>query len=129
MAAYCQTEQSIKRFMLQDLEGVGPASEWDVEDMEQPYIDLCLTCEVADIADERNQIKIRTLARVFAWRKLVKAMSGDFDFKADNGDYKMSQGYEAARETLKNAERDAAFWLAAVGLSDEWQMIQNIAVF
>ena len=126
---FCHTEQSIKRFMLQDLEGVGPAAEWDVEDMEQPYIDLCLTCGVNDIADERDQIKLRTLARVFAWRKLVRAMSGDFDFKADEGDYKMSQAYKAARETLRQVERDADPWLAAVGLTDEWQVVDNIPVF
>lgn len=125
----CQNEQSVKRFMLQDLEGVGPASEWDIEDMEQPYIDLCLTCGVDDITQERDPIKIRTLARVFAWRKLVRAMSGDFDFKADEGDYKLSQGYRAVTDRLKAAERDADPWLAAVGLTDEWQVVDNIPVF
>lgn len=127
--AICQNKQAVLRFMLNDLEGVGPASEWDVEDMEQAYIDLCLTCGVDDISQEPNQIKIRYLARVFAWRKVVKAMSGDFDFKADDGDYKMSQAFDAAREVLRQAERDADPWMAAVGLTDEYQVVDNIAVF
>lgn len=129
MPVFCHNETTVKRFMLQDLEGVGPAGEWDVEDMEQPYIDLCLACGVNDIVQESSQIKIRSMARVFAWRKLVKAMSGDYDFKADEGDYRLSQAYDNARETLRVAERDADPWLAEVGLTDEFQSVVNIAVF
>lgn len=129
MATYCHGEESIKRYMLNDLEGVGPAADWQVEDLENAYIDLCLACGVDDIARETNQIKVRTLAKVFAWRKLVKALTGSFDFKADEGDYKMSQMYRAAMETLKAAERDADPWLAEIGLTDEFQSVTNVATF
>lgn len=119
--------------MLQDLEGVGPAGSWQPEDFQQEYLDLCLMCGVDDISQVSDYLKVRSLARVVAWRKLVRASSGEFDFKDDGGEYKVSQIGDRAQDVLRNAERDAMTWLPAGsgdGYADgAFQVAANVAVW
>jgi hypothetical protein len=131
--ALCYSEESIKRYMLHDLEDVGPASAWQPEDFQQEYLDLCLLCGVSDIAQAEDPIMVRSLARVVAWRKLVRAASGEYDFKDDGGEYKVSQVAGRAQDVLRNAESAAAPWLLsgnATGYSDSsFQVATNVAVW
>lgn len=115
------TEEQIKQFMLNTLEGVGPASEWNTNDFQEQLIDLLLDYEVNDIASATNIAKLRALARVHAWRKVVSATAGDFDFSADEAEYNRRVVFEHARMMLEEAERLAAEWL-----SKNWATIGSL---
>jgi hypothetical protein len=105
------TEESIKEFMLRTLEGVGPSSAWNTNDFEEQLVDLLLLYEVDDIAEATAITKLRALARVVAWQKVVAATAGDFDFSADEAEYNRRVVFEHARMMLEEAERAAAEWL------------------
>lgn len=120
--------------MLQDLEGAGPSAAWQPEDFQQEYLDLCLLCGVSDISQVTDYLKVRSLARVIAWRKLVRASAGEYDFKDDGGEYKVSQVAGQATEVLRNAEREAAIWLIPSGNGSgsgdgSFQVATNVAVW
>jgi hypothetical protein len=105
------TEDGIAQYMLNVLENAGPAAEWTSADFEEQVVDLLLDYGVTDIASATDITKLRSLARVQAWRKVVAAVSGDFDFSADEAEYNRRVVFEHARTMLEEAERAAAEWL------------------
>lgn len=138
----CMTEATLKQFMLDDLEGVGPAADWTINKLTEPYNDTLLAYGVTDVGQATDIIKLRTLARVFVWRKLSKATTGNYDFKADDGDYKRSKAHEFIAEQLLKVERDALpylpEWAGGIpgsgsntdsGASLGYQVVRNIAVW
>jgi len=62
---------------------------------------------VATIAQATDMVKLRALARVYAWRKVVGLLTALFDFAADGGEYNRSQMIVAAEKNLARAVIDA----------------------
>jgi len=63
----------------------------------------------ADSAADATDIrKLRAIAAVEAWRRVVGTLTIDFDFSADGGDFKRSQMLNHAMAALGLAEDEAA---------------------
>ena len=112
------TNDTLRHYMLDVLQSVGPAAAWSAEDMDEQLIDVLLVCGVASAADETNVRKLRGVAAYYAWDKLVTAVSGDFSFAADGGQYTRKQVYDMAKERLQAAREKAAEWLDATESGD-----------
>ena len=126
------TEEELKTYMLGVLQSVGPASEWTTDDFDEEVIDVLLQYGVTDISQATDIGKLRAIARVISWRKLMSAVSGDFDFSADGGQYSRSQVFKQAQAQLSEAERSAADYLtenaAVIGsmvFYDPYQTIES----
>jgi hypothetical protein len=58
-------------------------------------------------------VRLRSLARVYAWRKAVTQLAALFDFSADAGSYQRSNMFDAAEKNLARALMDALEYDAA----------------
>lgn len=80
------------------------------DDYNEVVNDALLMMDVDDISavsGRANIKKLRVAAQVAAWRQVVAATTGDYDFAADGGRYNRSQVNEQARAALKLAEDEA----------------------
>ncbi len=99
------TDDKIKQYMLSLLEGVGPSADWTTNNFNESVVDVLIDYGTTTVASCSDITKLRALARVHAWRKLASAVSGDFDFAADEAEYKRRVVYEHALRQLEEAER------------------------
>jgi hypothetical protein len=58
-----------------------------------------------------DMAKLRALARVYAWRAVVAAVAGDYDFTDAGSTYNRSQITQNAQDALALAEADAWAYL------------------
>jgi len=63
--------------------------------------------DIGAITGLENLRKLRTLGRVAVWRAVVGAVSGDYDFAADGGDFDRSQVWEHAKRMFDAAVSEA----------------------
>jgi hypothetical protein len=66
---------------------------------------------VSDIAQALDIAKLRCLARLAAWEKVVSDTAGDHDFSADGASFSRSQINEMARQQVAAKTTDAAQYL------------------
>jgi hypothetical protein len=106
------TETELAAFMLAELGNVAASLGWSVQTNVQPAIDEALLVygvdSIAEVSGRENIRKLRSFARVEAWRLAVNSLAADYDFKADGGDYKRSQLHDQAGKALERAQTDAA---------------------
>ncbi|HLA87370.1 MAG TPA: hypothetical protein VJL10_05085 [Anaerolineales bacterium] len=62
------------------------------------------TDDISTISGQAGILKLRTLAKVFAWQKAVGDLSTRFHFSADGGNYDRQQMFENAKKTLDSLE-------------------------
>lgn len=109
-ATYTETDLAtyIQNGVLKDLSSV---LGWTTpSDYTEAVNDALLMMDVDDISEvsgRANIMKLRVAAQVAAWRQVVAATTGDYDFAADGGRYTRSQVNEQARAALKLAEDQA----------------------
>jgi hypothetical protein len=109
------TETSLKIYMHTALGAVATALGWTVQDgnydeLVNETLLVYGTDDVTGISGQDNIRKLRTLARVEAWRAVVRETAGDYDFSADGGSYKRSQIHAQAKMALEAAQDEAALY-------------------
>jgi len=62
------------------------------------------TEDIATISGVANIMKLRALARVYAWQHVVNNFATLYDFSADGGQYSRSQMFKQAKESLELAQ-------------------------
>jgi hypothetical protein len=67
--------------------------------------------DISQITGSDNIAKLRTLARLEAWRVALASAAGDFDFEADGGRYSRGQIHTRIVDNLARAEIDALVYL------------------
>lgn len=65
------------------------------------------TQDIASISGVAAIMKIRALARVYAWQYVVSNFAALVDFSADGGQYSRSQMFKQAKESLELAQTQA----------------------
>lgn len=105
------TEDTLAQYMESVLGPVAGALAYTAPDSYKEAVNEALldygADGIASITGRENIRKLRVLARVQVWRQVVAAVSGDFDFSADEGDYSRSQVQEMALKALEIAEQEA----------------------
>ena len=79
------SEIELKGYMLNILEGVGPSSAWSMVAFDEQINDVLIDYGVSDIANATDIPKLRTIARVHAWRKLARAQRREASAHAHAG--------------------------------------------
>lgn len=69
--------------------------------------DVLVAYGVDDIADAEDIAKLRSLAKVEAWRTVISHLMTAYDFSADGASYSRSQMLAAAEKALSMAESAA----------------------
>lgn len=106
------TEESLMYFMHDALEGVGEVLGFDPPD---DYREACNEAlmvygasDVTAVSGIFNIRKLRAVARVEAWRKVMSATTGDYDFRREDGaQYSRSQINAQARQNFNQALKEA----------------------
>lgn len=107
------TEQALAAYMHDVLGAVGTSLDFSVTDGDyaEAVNDALVAYGVDDIqtvSGRANIARLRALARVEAWRLVVRNTAGDYDFQADGARYNRSQIHAQAQENLQEALNDAA---------------------
>lgn len=106
------------------------------EDFEEAVTNTLFAYGIDDIIDADDISKLRTLARIEAWRMMVEATAGLHDHSTDTGGgsgsssqyYKENQMHESAKSALAMAERDAVRLGYAIqgGVASMTAMVQAV---
>jgi hypothetical protein len=106
------TEQSLMNYMHEALSGVG-----DVLGFTPPHAyneafnEVMLVYGASDVTavtGASNIRKLRAIARVEAWRKVMAATAGDYDFRREDGaSYNRSQVHAQAHKNYLQALKEA----------------------
>lgn len=113
------TETTFKEYLHTVLGAMAAGLGWTVVggEYDEPVNETLLAYAVDDIASATDIRKLRALGRCELWRAVMAAIVGDYDFRADGGDYKRSQVYKHAAAQLAQAEMDAIVY-------DVWYAVQ-----
>jgi hypothetical protein len=98
------TELSLAEYMVTVTRSVTAALGWTSDDLLEAVNDTLTAYGASTIGSATDIAKLRTLARVEAWRTVVDGTAADIDFAADGGDYKRSQMHKQALSALERAE-------------------------
>jgi len=105
------SESMIRDYMYSTTKGVVDVINWTANDFVEPVNDLLIAYGVDTINDATDIAKLRAMAKIEAWRAMVSATSGEFDYSSDSGQtalhYKRSQLHEQAKAALTLAQGDA----------------------
>ncbi len=106
------TEEGLMNFMHESLEGVGDVLGFDPpHGYDNAFYEVMLVYGVSDVtavSGSRNIRKLRAIARVEAWRKVMSATTGDYDFKREDGaTYSRSQIHAQAEKMFKQSLKEA----------------------
>lgn len=105
-------EATLKAYMAADLGPMATMLGWTVEggDYDEIYVSTLLRLGVEDLSGLTgldNLRKVRAFASVEAWRAVIKALAGRYDFSADGASLSRSQAQVQAAESLSLAEDEA----------------------
>jgi len=103
------TETTFKEYLHIVLGAMAAGLGWTVGggDYDEVVNETLLAYAVDDIAAATDIRKLRALGRYELWRAVVAEVAGDYDYRADGGDYKRSQVHKQAMAQLARAEEDA----------------------
>lgn len=105
------TEESLKAFMLTATERIATVIKFTADKFADAVNETLVAYGTDDIAEATDVKKLRALARVEAWRAMVDATTGEFDYSADSGQtathYKRSQLHDHALKAFARAEAEA----------------------
>ncbi len=106
------TEQSLMNYMHEALSGVGDVLGFDPPHAYAEPVNEALlvygTDDIATVTGATNIRKLRAIARVEAWRKVMATTSGDYDFRREDGaQYSRSQAYAQAEGMFNQALKEA----------------------
>ena len=105
------TESTLRTYMYEHTQQTCDAVGLVAADFTESAYDALIAYGVDDITDATNIAKLRSLARVEAWRKCVLATAAKYDLSRDTGESqaydKLNQLHTNAKEQLKQAEAAA----------------------
>lgn len=101
------TESELRTYMLGVVSAVANALGWTATDFAEAVNDALSTYGVSDITEATNIAKLRSIAKVEAWRAIAGATVADFQFSADGGSYSRQQMHQQAVAALQRAEAEA----------------------
>lgn len=110
------TDQTLAEYMHGLLAEMAAALGWSVDngDYDDPILDCLIEYgNVSYVADCTDIKKLRCLARVAVWDKVVAATSGDFNFSADGASYSREQVHNHAVARLAAAKTAALPYLSS----------------
>lgn len=103
-------ERELADYMCSCLAGLGEILCWSVEtDYREAVTDTLLAYGVSDISTisgTANLRKLRALAKVIIWERVVAATVGDYDFSADGASFKRSQLHQQAQTMVSQARSE-----------------------
>lgn len=113
------TEPELLQFMVDVLASVADILDWNVasSELKEALIETLIGYGITDIASATDLKKLRTLARMEAWRAVMQATAGDFNFQADGGTYSRAQVHAQAMNQFKLAESSALPYLSTYKVS------------
>ena len=111
------TEAELAAFIHAELGGVATALGWTVDggSYDEAVNDALYLANVSDIATVTSRdavFQLRRLAMLAAWRRVVAAVSLDYDFSADGGKYSRSQVATQAAARVRELETETAGYRA-----------------
>jgi hypothetical protein len=101
------TEQELTEYMLSTTSAVAGVVELESYAFSEAVNDVLVTYGVDTIAEAIDIAKLRSLAKVEAWRTVIGYLMIAYDFSADGASYKRSQMLAAAKDALASAQADA----------------------
>lgn len=101
------TESTLRDYMLSITANVAGALGWTASSFTEAVNDALVGYGVSDIADATDIAKLRSLAKLEAWRALADATVADYNFSADGGSYSRQQLHQQAVAALQRAEAEA----------------------
>ncbi len=102
------TETTLADFMASQLGNFPTIFGWaSPDDYQEAVNETLLAYGVDAITDATNIRKLRSLARVEAWKLVVSKLASDYKFSADGSSFERQQMHEMARKNLAAAEQDA----------------------
>ena len=101
------TESELRTYMLGVTSAVANAVGWTATNFTEAVNDAMSAYGVTDIALATDIAKLRSIAKVEAWRAVADATVADFQFSADGGSYNRQQIHQQAVAALERAENDA----------------------
>lgn len=101
------TESDLRDYMLSAVSTVAGMLSMVADDFTEPVNDALVAYGVADIALATDIAKLRSIAKAEAWRLVVDATVGEYNFSADGGSYSREQLHKHAVDALTRAEADA----------------------
>lgn len=102
------TESALRDYMVTVTANVAGAIGWTATEFTEPVNDVLVAYGVDNITDATDIAKLRSLARVEAWRAVAGATVADYNFSADGGSYSRNQLHEQAVKALERAESEAS---------------------
>ena len=100
-------EAELRAYMVTVTSNVAAALGWSEANFTEAVNDALVLYGVATIAEATDIPKLRTLAKVEAWRAVADATAADYQFSADGGSYSRQQLHQQAVAALERAEGDA----------------------
>lgn len=101
------TENTLRDYMLSVTATVAGALGWTAVNFTEAVTDALVGYGVTDIAQATDMAKLRSLAKVEAWRAVADATVADYNFSADGGSYSRQQVHQQAVAALQRAEAEA----------------------
>lgn len=106
------TEEELAEYMHETLRAVAGVLGWSVAggSYTEPVNETLVAYgqpDISQITGLEAIRKLRTLARVEAWRAVVSETVADYDYQADGGNFHRSQAHAHAKAMLYQAEQDA----------------------
>mgnify|MGYP001293366896 CR=1 FL=1 len=112
------TEFALASYMLATLGEVASVLGMDELTASEAVNDALLAYGVGDIAQATDIPRLRSAARVAAWRMALARASGLYQFSADGASYQRQQIVEHIRAMLEREEADAA--ALGLGMGGVW---------
>lgn len=105
------TEISLMNYMHECLNGVGDVLGFDPPHAYDEAVNEVLlvygTADVTAVTGANNIRKLRAIARVEVWRKVLAATAGDYDFRREDGaQYSRSQIHAQAEKMFNQALKE-----------------------
>lgn len=101
------TESTLRDYMLTVTENVASALGWTATKFTEAVNDALVAYGVSDITSATDIAKLRTLAKVEAWKAVVDGTAADIEFTADGATFKRQQMHQQAVAALERAQAEA----------------------
>jgi hypothetical protein len=119
------TEIGFSAFLEATLGHTATALGWSAaqNSFDEVVNDTLIAMGETDITNVTDIPQVRAIGRLMAWRAVVMALAGDYDFSADGASYSRSQAFEQAKAMLAEAQ------LAATEYDPQFSAISEDVVY